>query len=469
MFRCSAVLFLVASTTMATVVSGAEITSSLEGSSLVWSVDQPHGGAILHLVKPDGNVVTRQMEPEQALRLDLDTAAAQDGQYLYELSLAPVVTDSQRQALRSARDQDQRIETGLSATRISGGFVRQGDQLHVGGVDSSVAEDAADADDGMMLDDGNISEVISGDLTVYNSLCVGFDCLAAENYGSDTIRLKENNLRIHFEDTSTGTFAGGDWRIAINGSQNGDPNFFAVDWVDGGTRPFRIDGGAPNNALWVNSAGNVGVGLPTPVVELHVRDGDTPTLRLEQDTSSGFGAQTWDIAGNETNFFVRDVTNGSLLPFKIRPGASSNSLVIGPTGNVGIGILSPAAKLHVTGGDLRVDGTVYQLSSRAAKTDFVSFDADALLNRLSSLDLASWRYHSQGDGGRHFGPTAEDFFQLFGFGQSDRHISVSDMAGVALGAAQALQQRLDDKDQEIESLEQRLERLERLLDANPNH
>ncbi len=47
------------------------------------------------------------------------------------------------------------------------------------------------------------SQTISGDLTVYNSACIGFDCAAAESYGRDTLRLKENNTQINFADTSS--------------------------------------------------------------------------------------------------------------------------------------------------------------------------------------------------------------------------------------------------------------------------
>jgi hypothetical protein len=64
-------------------------------------------------------------------------------------------------------------------------------------------------------------------------------------------------------------------------------------------------------------------------------------------SASGFTAQTWDIAGNEANFFVRDVTGGSRLPLRIRPGAPTSSVDIAATGNVGIGIASPQRRLHV--------------------------------------------------------------------------------------------------------------------------
>jgi hypothetical protein len=84
------------------------------------------------------------------------------------------------------------------------------------------------------------------------------------------------------------------------------------------------------------------------VVELHVVDGDTPTLRLEQDGSSGFTPQTWDVAGNESNFFVRDATNGSRLVFRVQPGAPDASIYIKANGDIGSGVgTNPEEELHV--------------------------------------------------------------------------------------------------------------------------
>lgn len=473
MRRFPAVLILFASATMTTLVSGAEITSSLDGNSLVWSVDRPHGGATLNLVQPDGAVVTRRFNTDDPLRLELDRNASREGQYLYELTVAPRLDEQQRQMMAEARASGTPPSIEAKGARLSGSFRNVAGEW-IGSFSARTEEHplADENDRGSPRD-----QVIADDLIVQFSACVGMDCVNNESFGFDTVRIKENNTRLTFIDTSnTGSFASGDWQLRANGSDNGDPNFFAIDWLGTGANsgdtvtssPFRVDGTAPNHALRVAGDGDIGLGTPSPAVELHVRDGDTPTLRLEQDASAGFGAHTWDIAGNETNFFVRDVTNGSQLPFRVFPNAGDDMLVM-RNGQVGINTDNPAARLHVADGDLRVDGSVYQLSSRATKTDFGSYDADILLNMLSSLDLSSWRYRGQGDGGRHFGPTAEDFFQLFGFGQSERHISVSDMAGVALGAAQALQHRLEDKDRRIERLEQRLVRIERLLEAGQRH
>lgn len=192
-------------------------------------------------------------------------------------------------------------------------------------------------------------QVIIDDLIVQGSGCFGLDCNNGESFGFDTVRLKENNLRIRAMDTSTSaSFPSRDWQITFNDSSNGGANKFSIDDIDGGRTPFTIEAGAPTHSLYVEDAGRIGLGTNTPVVQIHSKDGNTPTLRLEQDGSSGFTAQTWDVAGNEANFFIRDATNGSALPFRIFPNAGGDVLNI-KGGKVGIGTTSPSHKLTVCG------------------------------------------------------------------------------------------------------------------------
>lgn len=181
-------------------------------------------------------------------------------------------------------------------------------------------------------------QVILDDLIVDGSNCVGQDCVNGESFGFDTIRLKENNLRIKFQDTSTtSSFPTRDWQLTANDSSNGGANKFSIDDIDGGRTPFTIEAGAPSHSLYVDDGGRLGLGTSTPVVDVHTKSGNTPTLRLEQDGSSGFTPQTWDVAGNETNFFIRDATNGSTLPFRIRPSAPSSAIDIDSDGDVRFG------------------------------------------------------------------------------------------------------------------------------------
>lgn len=226
---------------------------------------------------------------------------------------------------------------------------------------------------GAMTTAASADQQILDDLIVVGSICVGQDCVNGENFGFDTIRLKENNLRIRFQDTSSsGSFPTVDWQLTANDSGNGGLNHFSIDSIDNGATPFRVEYGAPTSSLYVDDGGRIGFGTSAPVVELHVADGDSPTLRLEQDGSSGFTSQTWDIAGNETNFFIRDVTNGSRLSFRIRPGAPQSSIDIAANGFVGFGTATPSAPVDISRSDgeaeLLVQNTAGTTATRKAVT-----------------------------------------------------------------------------------------------------
>ncbi len=196
-------------------------------------------------------------------------------------------------------------------------------------------------------DEPNTRTTITDNLIVSASGCFGLDCVDTESFGLDTLRVKENNTRIRFLDTSnSASFPSTDWQLTANEFTNGGANQFSIDDVDAGTSPFIVAGGAPNNALFINRDGKLGFGTRTPLVDMHTLNGNTPTLRLEQDGSGGFAAQAWDIGGNETEFFIRDNTNFR-LPVRIEPGAPTDSLTIDTTGAVGLGTLNPAASLHL--------------------------------------------------------------------------------------------------------------------------
>jgi hypothetical protein len=197
--------------------------------------------------------------------------------------------------------------------------------------------------------------LINDDLIVDGSACIGFDCVNGESFGFDTIRVKENNLRIKFDDTSVAaSFPRNDWQLTANDSANGGASKFSIDDISGGRTPFTVEANARSHSLYVDDGGRIGNRTSTPSTEIHTIDGDTPTLRLQQDGSSGFAPQTFDVAGNETNFFIRDVTNGSTLPFRIRPGAPTSSIFIDSTGEVGFNTTSPESDIHI--GDVNGDG-----------------------------------------------------------------------------------------------------------------
>ena len=370
-----------------------------ERTAIFWEPIVDHERLRLSVLTPCGTIA-KVFERGETPFFDLKEVAGEvDGQYSWELRVDPVVDASVRKALDTARAEgDMSTPLELQGKGLlpkgplvdSAGFsVFRGEILDPASgkeesgakstfVQSGLVPSRANGDGFALASDDLAGEsapltrataaatvLTNADGVIRNSLCVGFDCANNESFGFDTIRLKENNTRIQFDDTSVGSFPTGNWQIRANSSASGGQSFLgfvdqgATGTSETGTIVFLVEAGAGANALRVDDSGRVGFGTANPVLELHVSSGDTPALRLEQNTSSGFAAQTWDVAGNETNFFVRDATGGSTLPFRIAPGANSSTLSVLANGLIGLGTFSSgsAAELRTTSGSLLiVDG-----------------------------------------------------------------------------------------------------------------
>jgi hypothetical protein len=455
---------------------------AITAAEIRWAPRAAHGGLVLTVVAPDGTMLRETAAPGSALTLTIATkngARRIDGQYLYELRAAPLLSDATRAALAAASDQDR--EALVARLRRSGALppeqVQSGAFSVAGGAfvlpggpepTQALAPQKAVSDGDLPLKD----QVIPDDLIVQGSICAGLDCVNGESFGTDTLRLKENNTRIKFEDTSASAgFAANDWQLTANEQPAGGLNKFSIEDITAASVPFTIIAGAPSNALFVASSGRIGLRTSAPGLDIHIATGDTPALRLEQTNAAGYPARTWDIGANEANFFVRDLTGGSLLPFRIRPGAPTSSIDIAGSGNVGIGTGSPTEKLHVNGNVL-VEGVLIELSDARAKHGFTLVDGGEVLTRLRSVPISTWSYRADASGARHMGPMAQDFFAAFGLGADDRHIAALDVNGVALAAIQELDRmvqardaRIADLERENAGLEERVARLEQLVET----
>src|SRR5438552_18860888 len=155
--------------------------------------------------------------------------------------------------------------------------------------------------------------------------------------------------------------------MTANDSPSRGLNKFSIDDLTNGTTPFTVLASAPTNSLFVSSNGKVGFGNSGPVLNLHITASDTPAIRQEQTNVGGFTAQTWDIGANEANWFVRDVTGGSRLPLRIRPGAPTSSVDISASGNVGVGTASPGEKLTISAGALQITNDASAPSAAAGE------------------------------------------------------------------------------------------------------
>jgi hypothetical protein len=103
-------------------------------------------------------------------------------------------------------------------------------------------------------------------------------------------------------------------------------------------------------------------------------------------------------------------------------------------------------------------------SDRNTKENFQPLDSQTILAKVASLPVTKWNYKIDGRAMQHIGPMAQDFHNTFGLdGVDDKHISMVDEGGVALAAIQGLNQKLEEKDEEIQNLKLRLEKLEQLM------
>ncbi len=513
---------------------------SFDAARVQWDVQSSYDRLVLTVSTPSGKVVRQEIGAGQTPEFDLSSAEAADGAYTWELRLVPKFDADTRKALNEARRTGDdaaierlRAEGRIPAERVqSGSFVVEAGSIVTSeGPEKSSGPKGAKAASGIKNTTAE-DQVIPDDLIVQGSACVGLDCVNNESFGFDTIRLKENNTRIKFDDTSTGTgFPANDWQLTANDSASGGSSKFSIEDITGSKVPFTITAGASTNSIFVDSTGRVGLRTSTPVLDLHINTSNTPAIRLEQNNSGGFTAQTWDVAGNEANFFVRDVTGGSRLSLRIRPGAPTSSIDISADGNVGVGTASPSAKLHASAstgaittmiqmtnnaasrlnfedttagatwglnnntgnlnmiksgtgvtafalegnGHLTIANTISQNSDRNSKTAIVEVNPDDVLAKVANLPISEWTYKSDDPSVRHLGPMAQDFSAAFGLGHNNHSIDLTDMAGVSLAAVQALNKQVSDKDAEIAKLQeqnaelaQRLSNLEALVNSLAN-
>lgn len=364
--------------------------------SVDWAPTVDYERLVLTIAGPGDLYIRQELKTGQNPSLSLFDKNGQrlpDGMYTYELRFVQGTGRPSGQPL---------VLSGYLSVQ-DGSFVTPGKSEAPPHSDTKVKQITAE----QTVGDPNL--VVPGDLYVKSGACIGYRC--DETFDEGVLHIKGFHDQVWFDDPPDGQTATHSWVLYANDFIGGG-EYFALYDVDTTLRPFTVEGDAPANALYVRTNGNLGLGTATPAQDIHAMSGNTPTIRLEQDTSDGLSTQTWDIGANNTSFFVRDVTNSSALPFQIRAGAPTSSIDVAANGRVGIGTSAPTEKLHVfENGNANTLITVENPNTGAT--------AAGVLRAKSDIATVNFQAHGSGRTISRFGQTLggwSEFLQVSGNG-----------------------------------------------------
>lgn len=233
-----------------------------------------------------------------------------------------------------------------------------------------------DVDIIIALDSLTGDQVYQDDLVVVGSIGVGFDATDGMEFGFETLILKENNVRIKFEDTSSSSqYPGMSWGLRANEVSNGGANQFAIDIFDyysefqdsivnpdafifnGVTyngyivtthlnhfSPFIVDGAAPDSAMVIGEDLSISTNIVLASDTLAIQFGDGSSMTSAPNhTALEF---TVDSLKTVVADLIATVTSLSESVSAIPAGPAGPEGPEGPEGPAG-----PAGPTGATGGE----------------------------------------------------------------------------------------------------------------------
>jgi hypothetical protein len=253
-------------------------------------------------------------------------------------------------------------------------------------------------------------------------------------------------------------------------------------WADNSS-PVPFASSAINQFL-IRATNGVGIGTTNPGAMLEV-DGADVTMRL-RNTGDSIGAFVGDTCSSlQLGLYNPTASTSGVIPAYTKRsffGMSNNgqvgsitSIYECPTfrnllddgnGRLSVGVASPTHLIDVNGGAYCNGTSWVNNSDRNSKEAFTAINPGTVLEKVAALPITEWEYKAEADGSKHLGPMAQDFHAAFGLnGADDKHIATVDESGVALAAIQGLNQKLDEKDAEIQDLKQSVAELKKLVQA----
>jgi hypothetical protein len=194
------------------------------------------------------------------------------------------------------------------------------------------------------------------------------------------------NGQLYIEPTNDSEYAG----LVIKTTRGAD-RAYAIFAGGTGTDDlnFRFrDASAGVDRMVIDSSGNVGIGIVSPLLKLHVEAGTIYANSAKSDTllaTNIAGTVTHNMIGSAGYWGIRTATNNSFNLDVYNGGSPKAALTVLNDGNVGIGTTTPSYTLHT-------QGTIYassRIGAQAVNTSYLatlggSSDAKLVLTGSSS-------------------------------------------------------------------------------------
>jgi len=300
--------------------------------------------------------------------------------------------------------------------------------------------------------------------TYWDESNIGFGSIAL----GENVRASGNNSFA----ANLATTASGDESVALgnNGTASGDRSF-SFNGTSSGVGAVAIGSGAQatNDDALALGPSSIAGGLASITIGPSIANGSFGVaIGLQNRAYGNFSmalgknASTcgrWDC-DPAFGYYSGSVTIGDGCA-----GFSSDAVVASANNQINIrgcgGFRFFTNQALTTGVQLAAGGGSWSsLSDRNMKENFSVVNSRDVLKKLVAIPVSTWNYKSQDKSIRHIGVMAQDFYKLFGVGESDKMIATIDPDGVAFAAIQGLNEELKDRDEKIEDQQKQLNNLQ---------
>jgi trimeric autotransporter adhesin len=279
--------------------------------------------------------------------------------------------------------------------------------------------------------------------------------------------------------------------IGFDNIAMGDEALYSATEADGniaiGTSALHSNTAAFNVAigdgsLIANTSGGVNIAMGRGSLSSCTTGSENTAIGDRAGSNLKTGSNNTFI-GNYANCGTTGAITNSTIIGSSATNTVSNSFVFGASTVTawGFGVAAGSRAIKVgtsssngNGAYLTQGGTWTNTSARNKKENFQKQDKNAILQKISQLEVTKWKYKGTADE-YHYGPMADDFHNLFNVGD-DSSTSDMDKTGVLFLGMQQLIKLNSDKDaiiqqqnNKIDALENRLAKLETMMNVQQSN